>query len=275
MRNSPWLATGIVASALVIADGSPAQSDRVVLANAKKGEQTMWKHPRKYVQKRVATPLGCIDRLLRCQTLLDVMSKVLVIPWTITVRAGGTLRIEGDDAALPAGRAGMPGSRSWCDGPHCRGASCTQNYAGDFAVFGPLTVAGSIPYATRLEDGPGDDAVSGTVVVPQGSTKDGPCGRAPPPRARERAARDRRVPAPCRPPGTVVSDGGRDGSPLPPPRPVPVAHERSRAPSSSAASAGRTGCRPARNAHGSRGPQDCPGARWRGSSRRSAAENRP
>ncbi len=41
-----------------------------------------------------------------------------------------------------------------------------ENYSGQFALFGPFTTSGSIPYTIKLKDGPCDDTVTGTVVVP-------------------------------------------------------------------------------------------------------------
>lgn len=298
MDSSSRRAPRLVALALVLGYAAPAPADSVALANAKKCQKTMSKQARAYAQKREATLLKCVDRLLKCEILLEVdgvnpntcrtsatdactkaigpapdsktsklatafdtkvglaclpfgvtamlstasgglwfgndpdcgtavdvpslvacvrdalderteaivgevkpragllldnaglgagypdiprppqltvvvsatapSSGTLVSPGTITLAAGTSLRIEGDPTTLPCGGPGMNGKLTVTvgSGPTAQERVLKENYSGQFALFGPFTVAGSIPYTIKLKDGPCDDTVSGSVVVP-------------------------------------------------------------------------------------------------------------
>jgi len=94
-------------------------------------------------------------------------SGTLVNPGAITVAAGSALRVEGDSTTLPCG-GGMNGKLTVTVGTGGTAQTFTlkENYASDFALFGPFVTPGSIPYTIRLKDGPCDDTVTGTVVIP-------------------------------------------------------------------------------------------------------------
>jgi hypothetical protein len=96
-------------------------------------------------------------------------SGTLVDPGTIVVAAGRALRFTGDAATLPCAPSSNNGRVTITvgSGPTAQQRELHEPYAaGEVAIFGPWTAAGSVPYTIELKDGSCDATVSGSVSVP-------------------------------------------------------------------------------------------------------------
>jgi hypothetical protein len=96
-------------------------------------------------------------------------SGTLVDPGTIVVAAGSALRFTGDASTLLCTGSTTNGNVTITVGT---GATAQVQVldepyaAGEVAIFGPWSAAGTIPYTIAYKDGPCQDDVSGNVSVP-------------------------------------------------------------------------------------------------------------
>jgi len=96
-------------------------------------------------------------------------SGVLVNPGTINLPAGSALRVTGDTTLPCGGGQGMNGKltiRIGASGMEQEFELKEPYGPGRFAIFGPYTTAGTIPYTIDLKDGSCMDSTSGDVSVP-------------------------------------------------------------------------------------------------------------